>query len=172
MLESKPRFLSVPVERLHELLECRPEEGRLFWKVNRRGRAWAGSEAFTALNRAGAGYRQGRVDGVLLLRSRVIWAHCTGAWPLEFLDHVNGDSLDDRLSNLREATHQQNMRNRRVAKDNRLGIKGVYETPSGKFCAYIRGADETHYHTADTLEAAVSWRAKMAAILHKEFARQ
>lgn len=40
-------------------------------------------------------------------------------------DHWNGDTLDNRLENLRACTHAENMRNRSIPKNNTLGYKGV-----------------------------------------------
>ncbi len=42
-----------------------------------------------------------------------------------YIDHVNGNGLDNRRVNLRQATHIQNMRNRRTGSNNTSGFKGV-----------------------------------------------
>jgi HNH endonuclease/AP2 domain len=44
----------------------------------------------------------------------------------DLTDHIDGDTLNNRLSNLRPATHAQNMLNRKLGKNNTSGYKGVY----------------------------------------------
>lgn len=43
----------------------------------------------------------------------------------KIIDHINGNKLDNRLINLREATHTENMQNRKTHKCNPTGYKGV-----------------------------------------------
>ena len=44
------------------------------------------------------------------------------------VDHINGDSTDNRICNLRLATDQQNSQNRKTGKNNTSGFKGVYSS--------------------------------------------
>lgn len=54
------------------------------------------------------------------------------------VDHINGDGLDNRRSNLRVCTHAENLRNRKVQKNARLGLKGIYQDGrSGKWRARL-----------------------------------
>jgi hypothetical protein len=75
----------------------------------------------------------------------------------DLVDHINGDGLDNRKSNLRIATNQQNQRNRHIVWSS-SGYKGVsYDKERDKFSAGIRIDGKTihlgRYNTA--IEAAI-----------------
>lgn len=56
----------------------------------------------------------------------------------EYVDHVNGNTLDNRKANLRICTHQENMRHRRVSGSGSSKYKGVcYCRKTGKWLAHI-----------------------------------
>lgn len=64
----------------------------------------------------------------------------------EHIDHINGDSLDNRRDNLRIATRVQNMANARKRIDNTSGFKGVSKSKTkGKWRAriWIEGKGKT-----------------------------
>lgn len=46
--------------------------------------------------------------------------------PEVITDHINGDGLDNRKTNIRACSNMENMRNRKVGKNNTSGVKGVY----------------------------------------------
>lgn len=87
-------------------------------------------------------------------------------------DHMNGDSLDNRRSNLRPATQAQNMANRGKQSNNPTGFKGVRKHPTnGLYRAYItfKYKRETIGWYATPEEAARAYDAR-ARVLHGEFA--
>lgn len=96
-----------------------------------------------------------------------------GAGPRDMVDHINGDTLDVRRENLRLCTHAENMRNSKVRKHNKLGIKGVYyDERKGKYRAAIRvNNKKTWLGLHDTAEKAKAAYDEAAKRLHGAFAR-
>ena len=62
------------------------------------------------------------------------------------VDHIDGNILNNKLSNLRWATHGENMHNQKIPINNTTGFKGVtYYKPNKKFAAKI-AIDNKNYH--------------------------
>ncbi|MFA6118161.1 MAG: HNH endonuclease [Sphingomonas sp.] len=62
------------------------------------------------------------------------------------IDHINGNGLDNRRSNLRGATQRQNLQNAGRRVDNTSGFKGVYYSQaSKKWAAQIRYEGKQKY---------------------------
>lgn len=60
-------------------------------------------------------------------RGKMIYMHREIMKPEDHLsvDHINGNSLDNRISNMRVVTHSQNLKNLKVNARNKSGFKGV-----------------------------------------------
>lgn len=90
----------------------------------------------------------------------------------ECVDHKNGNSLDNRLCNLRRATKAQNCQNSKTPRNNTSGFKGVtkltYASGIVRFTAQIKG---TYLGTFDTPEEAHAAYVAKATELFGEFAR-
>lgn len=90
----------------------------------------------------------------------------------KYVDHINGNSLDNRKSNLRVCTNSENQRNRYKTIRNTSGYKGVrLNTKRNKYDAEI-GHHGKHYYLGTFLNPVDAAKAydEMARKLHGEFA--
>lgn len=88
-------------------------------------------------------------------------------------DHIDGDGLNNRRSNLRVVTHAQNQCNRRLNIDNKSGVRGVaFNRATGKWRAQIgvNGA-KRYLGLFSSIDKAAQAYASASAELHGEFGR-
>ncbi len=180
------RRIQIPISTLREMLRLDAESGRLFW-MERPRHHFSSEKSWRIFNSQfagkgcgspeGNGYLQCRitVDGKcqLVKAHRIVWALHYGSWPADQLDHINMDRKDNRPVNLREATNEQNQRNRACRAGSLTGVKGVkFDRARGKFMARITvSGKEMHLGRFDTLNEASLAYAEAAKSLHGEFAR-
>jgi len=70
---------------------------------------------------------------------RLIWAWHGYSVPNDNnheIDHINGDSLDNCIENLRVGTNKQNQENRKVCVNSKTGVRGVTFHPNAKVKKY------------------------------------
>lgn len=108
-------------ERLREVLHYDPETGVFTWKSSPRP-GWAGKVAGSPNS---DGYLQIKIGGVLHKSHRLAWLYAYGVWPEGEVDHKNRAKADNRLSNLRSASHALNMQNTPTYASSTSGHKGV-----------------------------------------------
>ena len=99
-------------------------DGVLYWKEDRcRKRAGEVAGGLYYASRKRRTRWRLKYEGKSYYRSRVIWALFNGE-PKALIDHIDGDTLNDKIENLREATNGQNQHNRDF-KGGATGIKGL-----------------------------------------------
>jgi len=109
-------------ELLRELLNYNPASG-----VFTRRKACNGHRAGEVAGWTEHGYVRVVVAGVKLYAHQLAWLYMTGSLPRNKMDHLDGNGLNNKFSNIREATDVVNAQNIRAAqKNNQLGVLGVY----------------------------------------------
>lgn len=132
-------------------------DGRLWWRVPPRTHPrLAGCEAGTPTpTHSGKRYWIVKVKGRPLKRGQIIFTAATGEWPRPCLDHADGNSLNDAISNLRVATSMQNAWNHKKRSKESDTPMGIRRLPSGRYQARIaRNHRKIAVGTFDTQEAA------------------
>lgn len=120
---------------LRQVLDYDPATGIFVWRQKIGRKVVVGRRA-GAVNRAG--YRVIGIGGRLYYAHRLAWLWMTGEWPERDVDHRFGLTDDNRWSELRSATEQQNGFNARRHAHNSTGLKGVsWHRAAGKYAAHI-----------------------------------
>lgn len=122
------------------------------------------------LNKAN-GYVQFHACGGLQYAHRLAWIYMHGAIPEGAkIDHANRCRHDNRLSNLRLASHADNIRNCKVRTDNTSGVKGVhFDKSRGKWAVGIGNRKLGRF---ETFEAAIQARRQAAESTFGAFASE
>jgi hypothetical protein len=87
------------------------------------------------------------------------------------VDHINGDGLNCRISNLRTCTHQQNMNNQRTPRNNTSGFKGVVIRGDRFEACIVSSGKKIYLGTYDTPEEAHDMYCRASKKYHGEFGR-
>lgn len=112
--------MTLEQELLHELFEYR--DGLLISKASRANNKVKKGDVVGCLTKNG--YLKTQIGAKEYLVHRIIFLMHTGFLP-EYVDHIDGNPLNNRIENLRVATNQQNSYNSKKSKANTSGVKGV-----------------------------------------------
>lgn len=74
----------------------------------------------------GNGYLRIKINGKGYLAHRLAIYFIDGVMPENEIDHINGNTLDNRLMNLRIASSSKNLWNAKKPSSNKTGYKGIY----------------------------------------------
>ena len=141
------------------------QAGHLIWKRKDRGVKLGQKAGHITKD----GYYLIRLDKVLYKGHRLIWLWHNGEWPLDELDHIDNNPSNNAIENLRNATKQQNMRNRGPNKNNALNIKNIHwDKAKKKFVVQFDGKFMKRFKT---LEEAILVADEVRIKRHQDFAR-
>lgn len=126
--------ISITQSECESLFEYRG--GRLYWKSDVAKNVKAGDEAGSGDCHLGK-YKTVTINKKPHQLHRVIYLMHHGNLPT-VVDHINGNTFDNRIENLREATYTQNAMNRKTPTSNTSGVKGVSRRKNGLWRVFIR----------------------------------
>lgn len=114
-------------------------------------------------------YKRVSVGKWRFVSSRLIWCICKGAQPIGEIDHIDGDPLNNHISNLRDASHGQNQQNMRRKKPKASGLpQGVRPVSGckGRYQAILmhRGVNVHIGNYGSVEEASIAYRQKKRAL--------
>ena len=147
------------------------DSGMLRWKsAPRRGVA-----ANSIVGHPTGNYLRFAYSGKSYAVHRVIWEMHNGPIPEGMqIDHIDNNTMNNRLDNLRLATHSQNNMNKVARCDNALGIKGVFKRfRAGRYEYVGRVTRDRKVHTKVSVDltTVVNFVNSMRISLHGDFAQ-
>ena len=145
MITGRQKLKLPPLAILEWLFRYDESTGKLFRIRESNGKSCEPEREIITVN--GSGYLHvGITDSNGLMKKlkvhQLIFYMCSGSEPLSIVDHISGDKLDNRFSNLRLVNDSLNQRNAKMQSNNTSGITGVsWNKPNGKWVA--RAYDNT-----------------------------
>ena len=151
---------------LRRIFEVDAQRGLLFWKKAPMFKAQLlGCESgCLKTKQSGYQYVAVKVNQRIYKRGRIIFMMVHGFDPNPLLDHIDGNSLNDAIYNLRPATHQQNAHNQgakprkvdlpagvdaykdqfrsRIFHNKKVMVIGYFNTANEAHIAYLKKARE------------------------------
>lgn len=104
-----------------------------------------------------------RIFDKIYMAHRIIYKIIYGEEP-ETIDHINGNSLDNKIENLRSVTQLDNTRNMRKTKYGDSGVYGVHTNPKSKKNPYRSSMMENNkrvYKYFSSKDEAFEWKKQM-----------
>lgn len=163
----------IELQHLRECLRYYSTTGRIVWlerplwhfKSAQAWKAWntkyTGTNAGVVCSRSG--YVKITIDYKHYAAHVLAWFLYYGVWPDTNLDHRNHDRSDNRIRNLRKATHAENSKNMKRSVANTSGATGVVwdkRTEKWRARIHVNGKDK---HIGYFFTVAAAAKARKAA---------
>lgn len=88
------------------------------------------------------GYLIIKIKGKQFKAHRLVWFLCKGYFPVNEIDHINRNRLDNRIENLRDVTRLENARNKTPIINKDTGCRKIYKD---KYTKGLRAVYTFHY---------------------------
>jgi len=145
------------------------KDGELYWKVSPHGKIKVNTITGTYHPN---GYKLTKINGKIYRNHRIIFLMFNGYLP-KCIDHIDGNKLNNKIENLREANFSENGLNSKKPKNNTSGTKNItYNKVTNRWRVRIivNGSMKTIGSYKDIeLAELVAFEARNK--FHKEFAR-
>ena len=148
------------LDYLNSILEFK--DGLLYNKVTRNSRAVKGELAGATSGK----YQLICLHGKPFLVHRIAYYMVHGDCP-DFIDHIDNNGHNNHIDNLRPATRSENQLNRKLAKSNTSGVKGVsWASRYGKWyaCLNVNGINKNlgYFESLDMAKEFIELAREMA----------
>ena len=117
------KYKNITVDEVREAFDYDEETGQLIWKIAPCNRVSIGDVAGSYDKN---GYRRTGYKGGTYFIHRLVFGYVHGKFPSNDIDHIDGDPANNRISNLRSVSRQENLKNTKLSKNNSSGVGGVY----------------------------------------------
>lgn len=154
---NKDKESLVSAEKVRSLLSYNPETG-VFLRNKPFGRYKAGLPAGHLMFN---GYRVIRIGEFKFLAGRLAWLYVHGEWPPHEIDHINRNQDDNRISNLRAATREENSWNSNKFGRNSTGEEFIHKSRNGYRVRLIRNQETIFDKRFKSLDNAIIERNAM-----------
>lgn len=149
------------IEKLREYLKYNPTTGNFVWLKKAANNTKLNQPIIGSIT--SSGYVKIRFLRKQYVAHRLAWLYMTGSWPKEEIDHINHVRWDNRWTNLRAATRQQQSACARLSSNNLCGYRGVsWDSRCEKWFGRIKYNGEVTYlgHYDNKEDAAFAYNVK------------
>lgn len=158
-------------ENLKALLHYNPETGRFTWVVNYGGHIEYGKEAGgidVDTRPGGKTYLRVTLYKQMFFMHRLAFLYMTGEFPKNVVDHIDGNGINNKWSNLRDVTIAENNRNNKKRIDNTSDVTGVsWNKKNENWNVNINHeGQQIHLGTFDSKQEAIAARKSAEKILN------
>ena len=171
-----------PIEQLWAYFIPDFVNGELYYRARdvatfsklRLGKMWNTRYAWTKCKKVSkTGYKTVGIWDNKYKAHRVLWAMYYGEDTPDEIDHIDTNSLNNCITNLRKATHRQNSHNVGISTRNTSGRKGARRHKNGGnwYSVIYNGVKYQYLGTYPDRDSAGDAYDAAAKEIHKEFAR-